>query len=147
MYNRTVKASSEIFDGFEIEIYGNLANETIDYITETWDSANIPFKHFKTTSVGYIRESFFKQVAAYQVNPFLSTPVIMVSIDLVLASIKAVIFIMDDAAKYSPAPSKNVLLLKFCCMCVGGTNCIWQGAVFVPTPLRTSDYQLRKISS
>ena len=51
-------------DGFEIEIYGNLANETIDYITEAWGSANIPFKHFKTTNVGYIRESFFKQVTA-----------------------------------------------------------------------------------
>ena len=55
-------------DSFEIEIYGNLANETIDYITETWDSANIPFKHFKTTSVGYIRESFFKQVAVKKLD-------------------------------------------------------------------------------
>ena len=55
-------------DDFGIEIYGNLANETIDYITEAWGSANIPFKHFKTTSVGYIRESFFKQVAVKKLD-------------------------------------------------------------------------------
>ena len=43
---------NRIADRFEIEVYGNITDETIKAIKDT----NIPFKHFKTTNVGYIRK-------------------------------------------------------------------------------------------
>ena len=42
---------------FEIEVYGNLSLETIEAI----NNLNVPFKHFKTTSVGYFREDIFSK--------------------------------------------------------------------------------------
>ena len=46
----------ELGDGFSIEIYGNVSGEVIEAIGRL----GVPFKHFKTTSIGYIREDFFK---------------------------------------------------------------------------------------
>ena len=43
-------------DGFSIEIYGNVSGEVIEAIGRL----GVPFKHFKTTSIGYIREDYFK---------------------------------------------------------------------------------------
>ena len=40
---------------FEIEVYGNITDETVKTIEEL----NVPFKHFKTTKVGYIRKENF----------------------------------------------------------------------------------------
>ena len=45
----------EIADKFEIEVYGNISDETIKAI----EDLNVPFKHFKTTKVGYIRHEIF----------------------------------------------------------------------------------------
>ena len=45
----------EIADKFEIEVYGNITDETIKAI----EDLNVPFKHFKTTNVGYIRKEKF----------------------------------------------------------------------------------------
>lgn len=45
----------ELAEKFEIEVYGNLTQETIEAINKL----NVPFKHFKTTSVGYFREDIF----------------------------------------------------------------------------------------
>ena len=45
----------ELAEKFEIEVYGNLTQETILEI----NNLNVPFKHFKTTSVGYFREDIF----------------------------------------------------------------------------------------
>jgi len=45
----------ELAEKFEIEVYGNLTQETIEAI----NNLNVPFKHFKTTSVGYFREDIF----------------------------------------------------------------------------------------
>jgi nicotinate-nucleotide pyrophosphorylase len=50
-----VEKHQEIADRFEIEVYGNITEETIKAIEDT----NVPFKHFKTTEVGYIRKKFF----------------------------------------------------------------------------------------
>ena len=47
-----VEKHNKIADRFEIEVYGNITEETINAIKDT----NIPFKHFKTTNVGYIRK-------------------------------------------------------------------------------------------
>ncbi len=55
-----VEKHFELAESIEIEIYGKLATETIDTISQVWGSANIPFKHFKTTNVGYYRNSIFK---------------------------------------------------------------------------------------
>ena len=46
-------------ESIEIEIYGKLATETIDTISNAWRPANIPFKYFKTTKIGYYRNSTF----------------------------------------------------------------------------------------
>ena len=54
-----VEKHFELADSFEIEIYGKLASETIEFLSDAWGSANIPFKHFKTTNVGYYRDSIF----------------------------------------------------------------------------------------
>jgi quinol monooxygenase YgiN len=50
-----VEKHQEIADKFEIEVYGNITDETIKAI----DGLNVPFKHFKTTKVGYIRKEKF----------------------------------------------------------------------------------------
>ena len=52
-----VKKHNEIADKFEIEVYGNITEETIKAIENT----NISFKHFKTTEVGYIRKKIFNE--------------------------------------------------------------------------------------
>jgi len=52
-----VKKHSEIADKFEIEVYGNITEETIMAIKDT----KVPFKHFKTTEVGYIRKKIFNE--------------------------------------------------------------------------------------
>ena len=46
-----VEKHFRLAESIEIEIYGKLATETIDTISQIWGSANIPFKHFKTTNV------------------------------------------------------------------------------------------------
>ena len=50
---RYVEQHAELGDGFEIEIYGKLEKETIQAVK----GLGIPFKHFVTTDVGYVRES------------------------------------------------------------------------------------------
>ena len=50
-----VEKHQEIADKFEIEVYGNITDETIKAI----EDLNVPFKHFKTTDVGYIRTEMF----------------------------------------------------------------------------------------
>jgi len=52
-----VEKHLELAESIEIEIYGRLADETIELITTAWGEANIPFKLFKTTDVGYFRGS------------------------------------------------------------------------------------------
>ena len=54
-----VEKHLELAESIEIEIYGQLADETIDILNQAWGEAKIPFKIFKTTSVGYFRESNF----------------------------------------------------------------------------------------
>ena len=51
-----VDRHAELGDGFSIEIYGKVSEEVIGNINEL----GLPLKHFKTTAVGYIRESYFK---------------------------------------------------------------------------------------
>ena len=50
-----VEKHQEIADKFEKEVYGNITNDTIKAIEEL----NVPFKHFITTKVGYIRKEKF----------------------------------------------------------------------------------------
>ena len=50
-----VEKHQEIADKFEIEVYGNITDETIKAI----EDLNVPFKHFITTKVGYIRKEKF----------------------------------------------------------------------------------------
>ena len=50
---RYVEQHAELGDGFEIEIYGKLKNETIQAV----EALGVPFKHFVTTDVGYVRAS------------------------------------------------------------------------------------------
>ena len=50
-----VEKHQELADKFEIEVYGNITDETIKAIK----ALNVPFKHFKTTDVGYIRTEKF----------------------------------------------------------------------------------------
>ena len=52
-----IEKHKEITDRFEIEVYGNITEETIKAIKNT----NIPFRHFKTTEVGYIRKNVFNE--------------------------------------------------------------------------------------
>ena len=52
-----IEKHKEITDRFEIEVYGNITEETIKAIKNT----NIPFRHFKTTEVGYIRKDIFNE--------------------------------------------------------------------------------------
>ena len=50
---RYVEQHAELGDGFEIEIYGKLKEETIESVK----ALEIPFRHFVTTDVGYVRKS------------------------------------------------------------------------------------------
>ena len=52
-----VEKHQEITDRFEIEVYGKITEETNNAIKDT----NVPFRHFKTTEVGYIREKIFNE--------------------------------------------------------------------------------------
>ena len=52
-----VEKHKQIADRFEIEVYGNITEKTIKAIKDT----NIPFRHFKTTEVGYIRKNIFNE--------------------------------------------------------------------------------------
>ena len=47
----------ELAESLEVEIYGTLDDKTVEYLTVTWEEAGIPFKYFKSTRVGYIRDS------------------------------------------------------------------------------------------
>jgi hypothetical protein len=44
-------------ESLEVEIYGTLDDETAEYLKAAWGDAGIPFKYFKSTKVGYIRDS------------------------------------------------------------------------------------------
>ena len=48
-----VEQHAELGDGFEIEIYGELGEEAIEAVK----ALGVPFKHFVTTDVGYVRQS------------------------------------------------------------------------------------------
>jgi quinol monooxygenase YgiN len=50
---RYVERHAELGDGFKIEIYGKLGKEAIEAVK----ALGVPFKHFVTTDVGYVRES------------------------------------------------------------------------------------------
>ena len=47
----------ELAESLEVEIYGTLADETVAYLKAACGDAGIPFKYFKSTKVGYIRNS------------------------------------------------------------------------------------------
>lgn len=47
----------ELAESLEVEIYGTLDDETAEYLNAAWGDAGIPFKYFKSTKVGYIRDS------------------------------------------------------------------------------------------
>ena len=47
----------ELAESLEVEIYGTLDDETAEYLTAAWGDAGIPFKYFKSTKVGYVRDS------------------------------------------------------------------------------------------
>ena len=48
-----VSAHDRLADSFEIEIYGNISKEAFEAVT----ALGFPFKHFKTTRVGYTRDN------------------------------------------------------------------------------------------
>ena len=50
-----VEKHDELADTFEIEVYGNLSEDAI----ATVKALEVPFKHFKSTDVGYVREENF----------------------------------------------------------------------------------------
>ena len=47
----------ELAESLEVEIYGTLNNKTVEYLKTAWGDAGRPFKYFKSTRVGYIRDS------------------------------------------------------------------------------------------
>ena len=47
----------ELAESLEVEIYGTLDDKTVEYLTAVWGEAGIPFKYFKSTRVGYMRDS------------------------------------------------------------------------------------------
>ena len=47
-----VEKHDELADTFEIEVYGNLSEDAISAVK----AVEVPFKHFKSTDVGYVRE-------------------------------------------------------------------------------------------
>ena len=53
-----VKKHGQLANSFEIEIYGNLSLEAIRSVK----NLGLPFKHFKTTRVGYVRGEYFKNL-------------------------------------------------------------------------------------
>lgn len=50
-----VEKHDELADTFEIEVYGNLSEDA----TSAVKALEVPFKHFKSTDVGYVREENF----------------------------------------------------------------------------------------
>jgi quinol monooxygenase YgiN len=50
-----VEKHGGLADEFLIEVYGNVSDQCIEKI----QSIGVPFKHFKTTSVGYVRAEQF----------------------------------------------------------------------------------------
>ncbi len=50
-----VEKHDELADTFEIEVYGNLSEDAISAVK----ALEVPFKHFKSTAVGYVREENF----------------------------------------------------------------------------------------
>ena len=50
-----VEKHDELADTFEIEVYGNLSEDAIAAVK----ALKVPFKHFKSTDVGYVREENF----------------------------------------------------------------------------------------
>ena len=50
-----IEKQTEIAESVSLEIYGEISQE----MTETLDALPFPVKHFKTTSVGYIRSEHF----------------------------------------------------------------------------------------
>ena len=50
-----VEKHDELADTFEIEVYGNLSEDAIAAVK----ALEVPFKHFKSTDVGYVREENF----------------------------------------------------------------------------------------
>ena len=59
-----VEKSNELADSFEIEIYGNLSKEA----EETVRSFGFPFKHFKTTRVGYSRNEILNNKRSQNIS-------------------------------------------------------------------------------
>ena len=53
-----VKKHGQLANSFEIEIYGNLSMEAVRSVKKL----GLPFKHFKTTRVGYVRDEYFKNL-------------------------------------------------------------------------------------
>ena len=51
-----VEKHAELADTFEIEVYGNLSDDAIDAV----EGLGVPFKHFRTKSVCFIIEDFWK---------------------------------------------------------------------------------------
>tara|TARA_Y100000022_G_scaffold626_1_gene505 strand:- start:1842 stop:2276 length:435 start_codon:yes stop_codon:yes gene_type:complete len=51
-----VEKHAELADTFEIEVYGNLSGDAIDAV----EGLGVPFKHFRTSAVGFIREDFWE---------------------------------------------------------------------------------------
>ncbi len=43
----------------KLKFIAQLADDTIDILTQAWGEAKIPFKLFKTTRIGYFRQSIF----------------------------------------------------------------------------------------
>ena len=50
-----VEKHDELANTFEIEVYGNLSEDAISAVK----ALEVPFKHFKSTDVGYVREESF----------------------------------------------------------------------------------------
>ena len=50
-----VEKHDELADTFEIEVYGNLSEAAVAAVK----ALEVPFKHFKSTDVGYVREENF----------------------------------------------------------------------------------------
>ena len=51
-----VEKHSELAETFEIEVYGDLSDDAIDAV----EGLGVPFKHFRTSAVGFIREDFWE---------------------------------------------------------------------------------------
>ena len=51
-----VEKHAELADTFEIEVYGDLSDDAIEAV----EGLGVPFKHFRTSAVGFIREDFWE---------------------------------------------------------------------------------------